>query len=267
MDDGQASELKNTQTDAFSLIDAIDRGQLPEGVVDAYPIGQTQLGMLYHSEREREESAYHDIMTHTVRLPYNEAAFNTAMAALMARHEVLRTAFNIGQYSQPLQLVHEHVAVPLTTEYQLDWTLDARQTSMEAWLAEERAQGLDFTSPGVFRAKVFVHCEQAFVLGLSFHHALLDGWSTSILMSDLVSYYQGALADNLVTKEALTTSYRDFIALEGEALTSDDTQNYWQSIVSELDVLKLKGNAVSDTPSCINRAMVPVSDVETEQAK
>ncbi|TMO60658.1 condensation domain-containing protein, partial [Pseudoalteromonas aurantia] len=42
---------------------------------------------------------------------------------------------------------------------------------------------------------------------------------------------------------------------------------YWQSIVSELDVLKLKGNAVSDTPSCINRAMVPVSDVETEQAK
>ncbi|TMO69721.1 phosphopantetheine-binding protein, partial [Pseudoalteromonas aurantia] len=167
IDDGQASELKNTQTDAFSLIDAIDRGQLPEGVVDAYPIGQTQLGMLYHSEREREESAYHDIMTHTVRLPYNEAAFNTAMAALMARHEVLRTAFNIGQYSQPLQLVHEHVAVPLTTEYQLDWTLDARQTSMEAWLAEERAQGLDFTSPGVFRAKVFVHCEQAFVLGLS----------------------------------------------------------------------------------------------------
>ncbi|BBN83066.1 hypothetical protein PA25_30510 [Pseudoalteromonas sp. A25] len=267
IDGGEASELKDTRTDAFSLITDADRAKLPVGVVDAYPIAQTQLGMLYHSEREREESAYHDIMTHTVRLAYNETAFAQAMSALMARHEILRTAFDFGQYSQPLQLVYEQVEVPLTTEYQQGWDLATRQAAMEAWLAEERAQGLDFKSPGVFRAKVFAHADNAFVLGLSFHHALLDGWSTSILMSDLVSYYQAALAGNLVNKEALTTSYRDFIALEQETLASEETLHYWQSVVAQLDVLKLKGNAPANTESSIERAMVPVTEQETEQAK
>ncbi|TMO63496.1 non-ribosomal peptide synthetase, partial [Pseudoalteromonas aurantia] len=264
---GETSSAITASSTAFSLLQPEDKLSLPREVIDAYPVSQTQLGMLYHSDREREESAYHDIMTHTIRMPYQAEAFKQAFIALIERHEILRTAFNIGEYSEPLQLVYGQVNSSFDTQDQLGWSTEARQQSLDEWFANEKAMGLNWQSVGVFRTKVFVHDENAFIFGFSFHHALLDGWSVSVLMSDLVSLYEASLAGQQADLPDIDTCYREYIALEQSELNSDLAKNFWHNIVADIEPVDIPGHAISESKSSISRFDVPVSESEATLVK
>ena len=86
---------------------------LPAGVVDAYPLTALQAGMLFHSELDPEAGLYHDIFSFHLRLPFDGEALQATLQQLINLHPVLRTSFNLSDFSEPLQLVHEEVAVPL----------------------------------------------------------------------------------------------------------------------------------------------------------
>ncbi|WP_460862720.1 condensation domain-containing protein, partial [Rheinheimera gaetbuli] len=248
------------------LVDAEVQAALPAGVEDAYPVSQTQLGMLYHSERERAHSAYHDIMTHTVQLRFDEAALRQAWQALVARHAILRTAFDMERYGEPLQLVYRDALPALAVEHQQGWSVVQRQASLTRWMAQEKAQGFDWQRPGLLRGQVFVHKDTGFVLGLSFHHAILDGWSTSILMRDLTQLYQAALADVSVELPVMASAYRDYIGLEQAALHDNQTLDHWQGVLATLQPTRILSQDDSRGQG-VERAMVPVSIEETAQAK
>ncbi|MDR6985531.1 hypothetical protein J2X32_004205, partial [Rheinheimera pacifica] len=262
----QTDETRQSQTAPFELITDDIRRQLPADIEDAYPVSQTQLGMLYHSERERAHSAYHDILTHTVQLRFDEAAWRQAWHALVARHAILRTAFDMDRYGEPLQLVYTGVNVPLEVEYQIGWSQAQRQARLGQWIDREKVLGFDWQRPGLLRGQVFVHKDNGFVLGLSFHHAIMDGWSTSILMRDLTQLYQAALADVSVELPVMANAYRDYIALEQAALHDSQTLDYWQGVLATLQPTRV----LSEDPTRgegVERAMVPVSAEETARAK
>ena len=67
---------------------------------------------------------------------------------------------------------------------------------------------------------------------ISFHHALLDGWSTATLLSELLARYAAATGLNRdpapVPGESL---FRDYVYLEGEARRSAAARAYWQTVL------------------------------------
>ncbi|MDO6428934.1 condensation domain-containing protein, partial [Thalassotalea sp. 1_MG-2023] len=215
---------------------------------------------------ERAHSAYHDILTHTVQLRFDENAWRQAWQALVKRHVILRTAFDMGNYGSALQLVYSDVDLPLAVEYQTDKSQSQRQTILDEWLAQEKAQGFEWESPGLLRGQVFVHKEDGFVLGLSFHHAILDGWSTSILMRDLTGLYQAALAETSIELPVMESGYNDYIALEQVALHDEETVDYWQTQLETLEPTHILSRD-NTRGEGVERAMVPVSVEETSQAK
>ena len=58
-------------------------------------------------------------------------------------------------------------------------------------MQQEHAQAFDLAHGPLLRTWVIVHDAQCHTLLMSNHHALLDGWSTPILMGELAALYRG----------------------------------------------------------------------------
>ena len=65
--------------------------------------------MLFHSQSEDGTTPYHDIFSHHLRGPFDQEAFRLEWAALIGRHPNLRTSFELAEFSEPLQIVHDRV--------------------------------------------------------------------------------------------------------------------------------------------------------------
>ncbi|WP_266167852.1 non-ribosomal peptide synthetase [Dyella subtropica] len=227
---------------AFALIDGADRERIPAEVEDAYPLSHLQAGMLFHSDLADASTLYHVVFRATVRLPFAEDALRQVLAELAARHEVLRTSYDLKNYSTPMQLVHRHAEIPLTVHDLRPLPEPARGAAYEQWCLAETRSPFDCSRPSLLR--VFAHrlSDAHFHISLSFNHAVMDGWSDASLVTELVQRYNakldgGAKLDGRdFEPEALVTHYRDYIALERAALRSDESRLFWQDMFAGFEL-------------------------------
>ena len=132
------------ETEPFSLISEADRAALPAGVVDAYPLTALQAGMLFHSELDPEAGLYHDIFSFHLRMPFDGEALRATLQQLIDLHPVLRTSFNLSDFSEPLQLVHQEVAVPLQIGDLRSLSPTEQEEYLAQWLAAEKRNRFDW---------------------------------------------------------------------------------------------------------------------------
>src|SRR6202035_5727142 len=80
--------------------------------------------------------------------------------------------------------------------------------------------------------RVTVHLLTAaiFHFGLAEHHAILDGWSASILLAELFeSYMEGVAGRAPAARTPPGAGFRDFVGLERQALASEATRSFWSA--------------------------------------
>jgi amino acid adenylation domain-containing protein len=235
----EASENEKTASIApFSLISEADRQKLPNGIEDAYPLTKLQGGMLFHSEYSPETAVYHDIVSFQVQATFDLEALRTAIKYLISRHPVLRTCFDLTTFKEPLQLIHQTVEVPLQVE---DWRHSEQADALADWFEIEKSRNFDWTRPPLLKFHVHRRSEATFQLTLSFHHAILDGWSVASLFSELFQQYS-ALLKGEETLEVLPTPvshFRDFVSLEREAIASEECRSFWSEKLQNSTLTKL----------------------------
>ncbi len=218
----------------FALLTDADRTHLPPGVVDAYPLAALQAGMLFHSAWDTHTTTYHDVFSFHLRIAFDAKAMQQAAQQLAMRHPILRTAFAVTGYSVPVQLVYADVPVPVQI---LDWrhhTQAEQERLLAAWREDEKRCGFDWRSAPLWR--LFVHRRSAASLQytLSFHHAILDGWSVAALLTEFFTLYLAYCQEESVDLlPPLSTVYRDFVANEQQILQSQAAQAYWHEQLAE----------------------------------
>jgi amino acid adenylation domain-containing protein len=212
----------------FSLLAPDDRAGVPGGVVDAYPMTRLQLGMLFHSEQSPDHAVYHNVQAYRVHAPFDEARLRGVLAALAERHPVLRTSFDLAGFSEPVQLVHGRVALPLAVTSLDGVPAQAVDAELRAWFAAERAAAFDWRTAPLIRFHVHTLGPDLFRLGFTEHHAILDGWSVAGLLADLFALYadEGAAND-----PAPASVLPDFVALEREVLASAEAGAFWAGVL------------------------------------
>nr|AXN93615.1 PuwG [Anabaena sp. UHCC-0399] len=230
------------QTSPFSLIAEIDKQKLAAGLEDAYPLTALQAGMVFHSELSADSAIYHDVFSFHLRATLDLPALHTAIEQLMARYAVLRTSFELSGFSEPLQLVHQNVDVPLQVDDISDLTMAEQQAAIDAWIETEKYRHFDWTQPPLWRFDVHRRSGETFNLSFSFHHAILDGWSVASLLTELWQQYLNLLKPNPIPNPQSpvpTLAFRDFVALERTALQSETTQQYWLEQLRDVTITEL----------------------------
>ncbi|MGP3964129.1 non-ribosomal peptide synthetase [Nonomuraea sp. 3N208] len=213
------------------------------GLEDAYPLTALQAGMLFHSAYQEDSATYHDVFTLILRGIYQSEVFRSALRDVMARHAVLRTSFDLTGFDEPIQLVWDDVEPPVQ-EIDLSGFEDPRQR-LSIWREEEKRRPFDWEAPPLFRAVIHHLAPGRFALTLSFHHAILDGWSVASLVTELLGRYAARFAvdsDPAVEPppangsgraEAPGLTFRDFVAREKAAVASVATEQFWRDVLAE----------------------------------
>ncbi|MFL9459672.1 non-ribosomal peptide synthase/polyketide synthase [Scytonema tolypothrichoides VB-61278_2] len=252
------TQLSSTQP--FSLIAIADKEHLPDGVEDAYPLAMLQMGMLYHSEYNKDSALYHEISSFYLKTRLDVRLLQVAVRDLVSHHALLRTSFDLSNFSIPLQLVHQQVELPLQVEDWCHLNHSQQEEALTAWFEAEKKRHFDWTQPPLLRFVVHRRTRETFNLTLSCHHAILDGWSVSSMMTELFSRYLSLLGEQADrVSPPLSIAYRDFVALEQQAIVSSSTQQYWNEKLQNSTFTKIL--RWSSVPTNTNVIEVGVQDV------
>ncbi|MEV5546737.1 amino acid adenylation domain-containing protein [Streptomyces sp. NPDC052309] len=144
--------------------------------------------------------------------PLDEDALRHALAAVVARHEPLRTVFTQDR-GVPKAVVRPTAEITLETG-------PAGEPGISARTPE----------PPLARARLERIGDDHHVLTLALHHLVADGWSLQVLKRDIAEHYERALAgDTAVTLPP--ASYSHYVAAEHAWLESPDAEEctrYWK---------------------------------------
>jgi aryl carrier-like protein len=233
-------ELEPSKSQAFSLILPADKQQIPDNVEDAYPLTALQMGMIFHSEYSQESAIYHDIFSFHLKAPLEVQVLQAAIEYLVKRHAVLRTSFQLTGFSEPLQLVHQKVEIPLQVEDLRHLSNSQREAALNAWFEGERNRHFDWKTPPLMQFQIHRYTQETFQLSFAFHHAILDGWSVGLLLTELFQQYFLLLGKTGGSAAVLPQSaFRDFVALERASVASEEHQRFWKEKLSDCTIAVL----------------------------
>ncbi|HEY0605354.1 MAG TPA: amino acid adenylation domain-containing protein, partial [Herpetosiphonaceae bacterium] len=177
----------------------------------------------------------------------NVAALERSLAAIVERHESVRTSFPLVD-GQPIQQIAPHVAVTLPIIDLRSLSADARETQARQLMWTEAQQPFDLSSGPLLRTLLVQLGETEWILLLTIHHIIADGWSMGVLVRDLIAWYSACLRpDTLDGADAplpdLPIQYADFAVQQRAWLSGavlDAQLTYWtQRLGGELPLLAL----------------------------
>ncbi|WP_186067218.1 amino acid adenylation domain-containing protein [Burkholderia gladioli] len=229
-------EVSVAQEAAALSLSAADQARLPAGIEDAYPLTYLQRGMVYHNQQASEDaSIYHDVFSYRFGVPaWDEAKLRLALDAMTRRHPVLRTSFDFDRFDEPMQLVHAEGRVPLTV-IDLSGLGEAEQERVIAEFVEaERKTRVALEVAPLLRVFIHVRGADEIQYTLSFHHAILDGWSVASLNTELFAAYLELLDGNASEFDLapLARTPRSAVESERGALASETHREFWRRYLS-----------------------------------
>jgi amino acid adenylation domain-containing protein len=223
----QAGDAGDPSPRPFALLSAADRAKVPAGIVDAYPLTQLQGGLIFHSELRPETAVYHDIFSYHLGGACGVRALRRAIRRLAARHPILRTAFDLTSYGEPLQLVHRSVEMRLPVEDLRHLDPRAQERVLAAMVEAEKARPFVWSEAPLWHCRCHLRGADSYQFTITCHHAILDGWSVASLTSELFRLYLEPPGRTAAPPPA--SRFSRYLALEREALASEETRRFWQS--------------------------------------
>ncbi|MFI1198700.1 amino acid adenylation domain-containing protein [Streptomyces sp. NPDC020883] len=218
----------------FGLISGVDRARL-EGAEDAWPLTRLQLGLLYHSRQHATSATYKDVFRYTLEIPWDEDTFRRSFDGLVARHPVLRSAFDLAGFSEPLQIVHPQASGGLDVVDLRSLDRAAADAEICTHIDERRRHAYAFDQAPLYLFRAHLRPDTVDLV-LSFHHALLDGGSVANLLQELLQDYAHGLGLAIGPVDApQPPSAACFVQHERDALDSPDAQRYWKQKLADCE--------------------------------
>ena len=163
-------------------------------------------------------------------------ALSRSVAALIARHEILRTRYGTAE-GQPAQFIYPVTDCALVCE-----SIDAAM--LGECLAAEAARPFDLQKGPVLHVKLFACAREEHVLSLVLHHIACDGWSLDILVKDLASHYAFESGASVSAPEAPPLQYGDYASWEeGIGAEAFADVAFWKQRLGALPALDLPWDA------------------------
>jgi amino acid adenylation domain-containing protein/non-ribosomal peptide synthase protein (TIGR01720 family) len=222
----------------YEVLNVIEDSDLIE---DIYPMHDIQKGMVLLSSINPTIGIYHDQFVFQIP-KVNLQLFEQALSKLVDKHSILRTYFDLVNYSEEIQIVRKEIDFKIT---QLDiQTLNSKEQEefINNFMISERKTPFDIKTAPLWRINLFTVSPFNEVLLFQFHHSILDGWSVASLYTELFQIYK-QLSNNLKYQiNYLKSSNKD--AIIGELFKNNGKKNieFWRNEIKNVQNLNIFNN-------------------------
>ncbi|MFB7052381.1 amino acid adenylation domain-containing protein [Streptomyces vinaceus] len=245
-----AEDSAPAPVEPFSQLDPADAARLPQGLDDAYPLTMLQAGMLHEMLADPGRGAYHNVTDLKITVPegFDLASFQVAVDTVVRGHSILRSSIDLVSFSEPLQLVHSAAALPVGYSDLRGLPHAEQWASVRAYVDAEFARRFDLAAPPLVRIHLHHLTDRELRLTLTDCHVVLDGWSLTSLIADLLDLHRQAVARGRTPELPPAPPYAEYVALERAALVDEEGLEYWRTSLGDLSPIRFnrRGTEASD---------------------
>jgi amino acid adenylation domain-containing protein len=217
--------IELSQVEIDNIVAAVEGGV--GNVQDIYPLTAPQEGILFHYLLEHRGDAYGlpSLLRFDSRQRLDE--FVAALAAAIARHDILRTAFHWEGMSQPVQVVCRRAELSVTT-LELDPLAGSVADQLRARFAPEHYR-LDVRHAPLLQV-CMAHdpLEQSWLLMVVTHHLIHDNTALQALLEEMQLQLRGAELPPVVP-------YRNFVAHLRLSARAQDHDAFFRDMLAGVD--------------------------------
>ncbi len=169
------------------------------------------------------------------------SALKKALEEIALRQEILRTTFPVIEGS-PVQAITPTFSTPLTV---VDWQEKPtvqQEEELKHFIEQELRQTFDLAKGPLWGVKLIQLSSKSYVLFLTMHHIIGDGWSIGRFLYELAVLYRAFSKNNFSPLAELEIQYADFAEWQRQFISGETLKHqlkYWEE--------HLKG-----APACIN---------------
>lgn len=199
-----------------------------------YPLSPMQHGMLFHMLAAPQSGEYLQQFICTLHGNLNFAAFERAWQQVVNNHPILRTLFAWKCLDEPLQVVLRHM---LLSWQQYDWckvSPEEQQGLLNAFLESDRSQGINLRRAPLMRLSLIKMAQDVHQFVWTHPHLLLDGWSVSLLLSEILTAYDACCKGNDIVLEQ-HRPFKDYITWLAQQDLSQ-AESFWRKTLQGFTV-------------------------------
>jgi amino acid adenylation domain-containing protein/non-ribosomal peptide synthase protein (TIGR01720 family) len=186
---------------------------------------------LWFLDQWEPDSAMYNIATATkitgdLNVPFIKMAINK----VVQRHESLRTTFDSVD-GQPFQVIAPqlHCEVPFVDLR--DRSEEQRPLIVDQLIRDEANNPFDLARGPLIRVNLIQVEDQEYIILITMHHIISDGWSIGIFIQEIVELYQSLYINVPSTLPNLPIQYGDFAVWQQKWLQGDrfsEQLDYWK---------------------------------------
>lgn len=192
---------------------------------DIYPLSPLQEGVLFHTLYESGKGAYVEQLGCAMKGDINVEALKRAWQEEAQRHAIWRTAFVWKGLGRPVQVVRRSVALDWQEE---DWrglSNAEQREKLREYFRKDRESGFEVDEAPLLKLGLIRLADDQYEFLWTHHHLLLDGWSASIVIKEVFTFYE-AFSQGRPIDIPKARPYRDYIEWLGTR-GSAESDRYW----------------------------------------
>src|SRR5665213_3518529 len=175
------------------------------------PLASAQARLWFLAQLDPQSSAaYNIVVAVRIRGPLQAGILEQAVNGLIQRHEILRTGF-AATAGRPEQCIADRATVPFEAIDRSEGmpgkggtagtppTAAQGEAEVEAKIRAESLRAFDLAQPPLARAALLSFSGGEAVFILTLHHLVSDGWSSGVIIRDLVALYEAGVTGRAAT--------------------------------------------------------------------
>ncbi|GAA1940874.1 non-ribosomal peptide synthetase [Kitasatospora viridis] len=183
------------------------------------PLSKFQRGLWFLDQWNPDSPTYVVPWVFRFAGPVDPELLRQALAGVVARHESLRTTFELAE-DGPRQVVHPAVELPFTLT-------ETTAEQVDELVAEAALEPFDLAAGPLLRARVFRTGDTATLL-LMFHHIVWDEGSLPVLEGELQELYAALAEGRAAELPEPAVQYGDYAAWQYQDDQAERQLDYWR---------------------------------------
>ncbi|MCG7534496.1 non-ribosomal peptide synthetase [Pseudoalteromonas sp. OOF1S-7] len=231
-----AQLIPDEQEAAAMPVAKVDRSQ-------PIPLSLAQHRLWLIDQMGQTNSAYNLGGSFRLRGELEPVLLQQALTAIQDKHEILRTRFVKADSGEACQVIEPAGSLQLDVWELLTEDDATRFEQIREKVAITLNAPFDLEQGPLVRASLLKLPEQSWVLTLAMHHIVSDGWSTNILLNDLITSYRQCAQGQSGALQPMPLQYADYAQWQRDECQGGkiaESLDYWQqNLTGALPLLEL----------------------------
>ncbi|WP_019503651.1 non-ribosomal peptide synthetase [Pleurocapsa sp. PCC 7319] len=206
------------------------------------PLSFAQERLWFINQLEPNSIGYQFSQGYYLVSPLDISALEKSLTEIQRRHETLRTTFAIKK-GTPVQIIASSIPYKLPIIDLLNLSEAELNSEIKRLFSEESQKPFNLAQEPSWRVKLLRIKAEKYVMLLSMHHIVYDGWCLSLFFRELVKLYQAFNYNKSSPLPELPIQYADFAYWQREWLKDNVLKSqltYWKTkLGGSLPILQL----------------------------